>query len=245
MGNVIGNPPGAATASVPMGGRAISHAKKSTDRTPAAALASPAGPHRPTLPTVLDIDIRRELDRGLRLKHEGDDTALVRHEFGVDSGGRRVDVVLINGRLDGWEIKSDHDSLARLAGQVESFSRVLDRSWLVTTDRHLERASERLPAWWGLVRACPLGEDGQVRLTQLRRPRRSPMLDAMATAQLLWRDEAMAILVEHGLGAGLSGKARWYVWDRLAASFALDPLRGLVRDALRARPEWPGGGLPS
>jgi hypothetical protein len=190
---------------------------------------------------VLDIDIRRELDRSLRLKHEGEDSALLRHEFGVDSGGRRVDVVLINGRLDGWEIKSDHDSLARLAGQVEAFSKVLDRSWLVTTDRHLER----LPAWWGLVRACPVGEDGGVRLTQLRQPRRSPMLDAMATAQLLWRDEAMAILVERGLGAGLSGRARWYVWQRLAASFALDPLRGLVRDALRARREWPGGGLPS
>lgn len=215
------------------------------DDAPVTFPASPTGSRRTKLRTVLDIDIRRELDRSLRLKHEGDDSSLLRHEFGVDAGGRRVDVVLINGRLDGWEIKSDHDSLARLAGQVEAFSKVLDRSWLVTTDRHLERAVEKVPGWWGVVRACPVGEDGGVLLTQLRRPRRSPMLDAMATAQLLWRDEAMAILVERGLGEGLSGRARWYVWERLAASFALEPLRGLVRDALRERREWPGGGLPS
>lgn len=196
-----------------------------------------------TLRRMRDIDIRVALDEKLRAKWGDRVDAVVRHELGVCAGERRVDVALINGHLDGWEIKSDRDSLTRLAGQVEAYSKVLDRSWLVTTDRHLGRAMDVVPGWWGLARATATATG--VKVIELRRPRQSPLLDSMATAQLLWRDEAMGILRRYDLAAGLGGKARWYVWERLVASFSMRQLRGLTRDALRARPEWPGGQLPS
>lgn len=197
---------------------------------------------RARLRRMRDIDIRMVLDRKLQARWKDDDRALVRHELGVCAGERRVDVVVINGHLEGWEIKSDRDSLARLFGQVKAYSKVLDRSWLVTTDRHLERAAESIPDWWGLARASETGTGAKV--VQLRRPRLSPMLDPMATAQLLWRDEAIDILRRHASAAGLSGKARWYVWERLACSFSMRQLRQLTRDKLRARQDWPGGQLP-
>lgn len=190
-----------------------------------------------------DLEIRTALDDKLRRRWGQHSDAVIRHELGVCAGERRVDVALINGHLDGWEIKSDRDSLARLAGQVDAYSKVLDRSWLVTTDRHLDRAAAAVPPWWGLVRAS--ASSAGVKVVQLRRPRQSPLLDPIATAQLLWRDEAMDILRRHSLATGLSGKARWYVWERLAVSFPMKQLRELTRDALRARQEWPGGQPPS
>jgi hypothetical protein len=186
-----------------------------------------------------DTEIRNALENVLLLRHSGDPKTRIRHEFGVCQGTRRVDVAVINGHLDGWEIKSDNDTLRRLEGQAQVYSQVLDRAWLVCTDRHLERAVEVLPDWWGVVVAT--GTSESVRLRRVRRPRMSPALDAMSTAQLLWRDEAMRVLRARDLAHGLSGKARWYVWERLVESMTLTDLRRTVRDALRARPAWPGG----
>ena len=166
--------------------------------------------------------------------------ALIRNELGVLGGRRRVDVVCVNGHLDGWEIKSDVDTLRRLVGQAQAFSGVLDRATLVTTDRHLHHATELLPPWWGVQRAA-LTRAGNVRLTYIRRPRQSPSLDPMALAQLLWRAEALDELRRRGLAHGLSNKSRWYVWERLAESLAITDLRSLVRNTLRARQQWPGG----
>lgn len=191
-----------------------------------------------------DAEIRGALHVRLTESLASHPNTLIRHELGVYAGGRRVDVAAINGHLDGWEIKSDVDSLARLEGQIEAFSAVLDRSWLVTTDRHLSKAQAMLPEWWGLMRASE-ARFGGVRLTQLRRPRMSPGLDPMAVAQLLWRDEALEVLRLRGAATGLSGRARWYVWDRLASSMTLAELRATVRDRLRARRAWPGGSTPS
>lgn len=164
--------------------------------------------------------------------------------MGVCAGRRRVDLALINGHLDGWEIKSDTDSLRRLDGQIEAYSSVMDRSWIVVTQRHLVAAELRLPAWWGVMLATHDRLE-KVQLTQLRRPRQSPVLDSMSIAQLLWREEAVEVLRAHGLAQGLSGMARWYVWDRLASSVNQTDLRKLVRTQLRARQDWPGGRQPS
>lgn len=186
-----------------------------------------------------DLDIRRSLVTRLQARFDPED-ALIRNELGVLGGTRRVDVVCINGHLDGWEIKSDVDTLRRLAGQAAAFSRVLDRATLVTTDRHLTPATRSLPPWWGVQRAS-WTKDRRVRLTLVRAAHQSPALDPMALAQLLWREEALAELRRCDLARGLSKKSRWYVWERLALSVPLPELRALVRTTLRARREWSGG----
>lgn len=190
-----------------------------------------------------DPEIRAALDARLQLRFAGQADTLIRHELGVCQGARRVDVAVINGHLDGWEIKSDFDSLSRLPGQAELYSKVLDRAWLVTTDRHLVKAWHLVPSWWGVMHA--VSRERGVTLTQLRRPRLSPVLDPMSIAQLLWRAEALDVLQARGLAAGLSRSARWYVWARLVETTPLAELRALVRQTLRARREWPGGPQPS
>lgn len=68
---------------------------------------------------AVDVRVRATLER-----HPGTGSVAVRHELGVCAGRRRVDVAAINGHLDGWEIKSDADTLRRLPDQVAAFSRV-------------------------------------------------------------------------------------------------------------------------
>src|SRR5207253_5974934 len=98
---------------------------------------------------VRDSDIRAALDTHLRQVHATDDS-LIRHELGVWAGSRRIDVAVVNGECAGYEIKSDEDSLIRLAQQADAYGRVLDRASIVTTLRHREKAVAMLPEWWGV-----------------------------------------------------------------------------------------------
>lgn len=188
-----------------------------------------------------DIDIRVALDDSLRRVHGTDAGTVIRHEFGLQEGRRRIDVAMMNGHLSGWEIKSDVDTLVRLAGQADVYGKVLDFVSIVTTDRYVDRATAMLPQWWGVVVADRQG--GVVHLTETRQGSFNVDVDPMSLAQLLWRDEAMALLQGLGQSRGLSSKARWYVWSRLVETLPLDELRTAVRQQIKGRQDWPGGQL--
>jgi hypothetical protein len=205
---------------------------------------------------VREHQIRACLLLALLDRHRADPATLIRQELGLCAGARRVDLAVINGELAGFEIKSDQDTLDRLAGQAAAYGQVLDRVTLVTTDRYLDRAAALVPDWWGLIRADPAdaapagGDDSAahaagaacaVVLTQVRPAAVNTGQDPFAVAQLLWRDEALSILRARGLHHGLQRKRRWIIWQHLAGTVPLPELQYLVREQLRARRAWPGG----
>ncbi|WP_131739354.1 sce7726 family protein [Actinomadura roseirufa] len=187
--------------------------------------------------------LRQSLLTLLEDRHRDDADTVIRHEMGLCSGARRVDLAVINGDLAGFEIKSDQDTLERLAGQAADYGRVLDRVTLVTTDRYLAHAAVLVPEWWGLVRAVPADreEAGTVELSEVRAAGVNTGQEPFAVAQLLWRDEALAILRARDQHKGVQRERRWLVWERLAAVVPLPELRRLVCAQLRARRTWPGG----
>lgn len=183
-----------------------------------------------------DHDVRTAL-RSVLLKEHGDDLSntLLLDELGL-CGAARVDVVVVNGSLTGYELKSARDRLDRLPNQVETYGRVLDYAYLVVAQGHLAAARVMLPAWWGILVAK---EDGSnVVLSARRKARLNPNIDPGSLAQLLWRDEALDVLTRHGLDAGVRGKARHVLWERLAQQLDLGVLRREVREALKARRGW-------
>ena len=110
---------------------------------------------------VRESQIRASLLLALRDRHGADPNTLIRQELGLCAGARRVDLAMINGELVGFEIKSDQDTLYRLAGQAEAYGQVLDRVTLVTTARYIDKAAALVPTWWGLIRADPADGSGQ------------------------------------------------------------------------------------
>ena len=61
-----------------------------------------------------DSEIRNTLRATLLSEHAGDPTAVVIDELGICQGSARIDMAVVNGSLNGYEIKSDLDTLARL-----------------------------------------------------------------------------------------------------------------------------------
>lgn len=183
-----------------------------------------------------DADIRRALhDKVLDDDHDDPNTR-VYDELPLWYGTARVDIAVVDGRFQGFEIKSERDTLARLPSQVEVYGRVLDRVTLVLSQKHLEQAAAIVPAWWGL-RVVRAGPRGGIHFEVARHEQTNPSVDPVAVAAMLWSGELLCALEAIGEARGLRGKSRDVMSRRLAAALPLVRLRGIVRDALKARPD--------
>lgn len=71
-----------------------------------------------------------------------DHDAVLVSELTVDNWAHRTDLVLANGRLWGFELKSERDSLARLPAQITSFSQHFEKFVLVVDEKFASRAEQ-------------------------------------------------------------------------------------------------------
>ena len=181
-----------------------------------------------------DLTIRSALRSKLLADHaEEEDTALM-EELGLCRGRVRVDLALVNGRLHGYEIKSDRDTLTRLETQAEIYMKVFDHLTIVVGSKHLSSIGTRLPECWGILQAIQ-GGDGRVRFRNVRRPKLNPQRDPRSLAELLWRDDAIRLLVEVADVRGVRSKPRRVVWDRLCDHFDLEEIAHAVNIQLKVR----------
>ncbi|WP_429002950.1 sce7726 family protein [Xanthomonas sacchari] len=63
--------------------------------------------------------------------------AIIANEYRLGSSGVRADLAVLDKRFIGLEVKSDRDSLRRLASQVKAYERYFDRTILVLAERHI------------------------------------------------------------------------------------------------------------
>lgn len=187
----------------------------------------------PTLTLPSDPDIRVALLQRLRAAHARQDDTVVIEELGLCRGRVRVDVAVVNGILHGFEIKSDRDSLRRLAGQVDVYGRVLDKATLVVGAGHVDDAVALLPAWWEVQVVHGTAE--RPRLTRLRAGRKNPAREARALVELLWSTDALALLDARGGARGYRGRPRRDLWDRVCEVYQVEEIATAVRAALKAR----------
>jgi hypothetical protein len=179
-----------------------------------------------------DGEVRDLLKRHLVASLIDLDTVVL-DELGLCQGNVFIDVAAVSGELHGFEIKSPADTLARWPKQLRYYSKVVDRAWLVATDKAL--AAAQAPGWWGLIRIVQTPD--RLGLRVIRPAQRNPKPHAYSIARLLWRDEAIQALDQLGLARGVRSKRRAEAWHRLADQAPLDHLRASVRAALKVRPQ--------
>jgi len=153
-------------------------------------------------------------------------------ELGV--GSARVDLALAADRLEGFEIKSDFDTLDRLARQMHAYHSVFDTLTIVTTSSYANQVEALLPSWWGIWLA---DEDdvGRVRLHVLRPATPHGRQDAGSMAALLWREEAYAFVTDV-LGLVVRPRAtRGDLQELIADRIPIDRIRERILDVLRSR----------
>jgi hypothetical protein len=178
-----------------------------------------------------DHDIRQVLRTRLQLHFP---TALVLDELAIKHGDFRVDMAVVGDLLQGYEIKSDADTLKRLPDQAKQFSLVFHRMSLVVGPEYLADALSVVPKWWGVTLAVRDGFGG-VTLDEVREPGENPKQNYRWVVRLLWRDELAALLRERGEAKGLKQLKYWQVANRCLEVFTPEELTAAVTSQLRAR----------
>lgn len=183
-----------------------------------------------------DQDVRVSVWQWIEVTHQNDSNTLMLDELGILNGASRIDIAVINGRIEGYELKSERDTLERLPAQRDMYNKVIDLISLVVAENHLKAAEKIIPDWWGLAIAST--NKGIVEVERERNPECNPKLDAAAIASLLWRDEALSILTRYNAVRGVKSKPREVIYNRLANVLEINDLRAEVRSALKLRADW-------
>lgn len=80
-----------------------------------------------------------------------DGETIIVSEMPVASMARRADIVVANGHLLGFEIKSDGDKTSRLRGQLEAYQKSFEGIVIVTGARHLDECLATTRSTVGVV----------------------------------------------------------------------------------------------
>jgi hypothetical protein len=190
---------------------------------------------RAIFPGMRDPEVRQLLRAALEKRYGTDPTTLIIDELGLCRGSVRADLVVINGTLKGYEIKSERDTLARLSGQAKIYNKVFDTMTIVVADKHLRHAEAIAPEWWGID--VILGDSSPF-VASHRGEASNPSIDPGSLVELLWRDEVIATLRRLGETRCLESQPRKALWATLSAAVPLMELRSIVRNALKSRDGW-------
>ncbi|WP_081590312.1 sce7726 family protein [Brevibacillus massiliensis] len=183
-----------------------------------------------------DSDVREVLLGKLQTKHSKEPDTLIINEMGVCLGQSRVDIAVVNGLIHGYEIKSESDTLSRLSSQMNDYNKVFDKVTIVTAHDYLDKVNKMVPDWWGIIVVTNI--KGQARMKYTKRGRKNPSQDPYSLVQLLWKDEALAVLKEKGLHKGVLSKPKNVLYERLATNIPMGELKQLVYRALKSREGW-------
>ena len=170
--------------------------------------------------------------------HGADRDTRIVEEMGIWSGSVRIDIAVIKGVLSGFELKSDRDTLERLPTQTDLYSKVFDHLVLVVGERHVVKARQAIPEWWGITVAST--QMDTIALASVRASLPNPAPDPRILAKLLWREEAVQALESFGLARGWRSKPVSAIHDRLAEVLSYAELSATVRMVLKNRQAWLG-----
>lgn len=170
-------------------------------------------------------------------RHFGRSDSTVINELGLNHGQNRADIIIVNGRLTGYEIKSDSDSLRRLRQQITSYNAIFDRVYMITTNRHLEAIQRVLPEWWGIILATE-GKRGAIYFRSLRKAKANLSVDNSTIVRLLWRNEAQEVLRLLGLKGRKIRERRERLYSYIVSRMDSHELRRTVRHYLMNRKDW-------
>ncbi|WP_297013261.1 sce7726 family protein [Thalassospira sp.] len=138
-----------------------------------------------------DSTIRKELID--RLQRRGYDKSELVEELRIHDGKAIADVVACNqATMHCYEIKSDLDKIERVIEQATYFNLAFSKLTLVTTEKHLARALEVAPDFWGIILVRKRAT--KIVLKAIRKHSYNPFFCKNKALKALWKDELIDLL---------------------------------------------------
>lgn len=166
-----------------------------------------------------------------------DPATVIIHELDVCAGNARIDVAVVNGKIHGFEIKSESDTLERLPSQAEYYEKIFDTITLVATENHCSKAMEIIPDWWGIK--CVSSKKGKLpSIETIRDAKQNENIDPFNLTQLLWKSELLELLNKNSVTRGIKSKSRTDLGKIVAKVVDIGQLSEFLRSKLKSRKDW-------
>lgn len=187
---------------------------------------------------IYDSDIRKLLYKGFTNKNEftSDLSTIFINEMDILFGASRIDIAVINGKIHGYEIKSERDNLERLPSQVEYYNKVFDTMTIVVGENHLSEVFKVIPNWWGVYYVSK--EETDPCLIKLRDSSENNNTDILSQAQLLWRKELLELLNVNNITKGTKSKNRFALCNLVINHISEIDIKQFIMQKLKSRVDW-------
>lgn len=182
-----------------------------------------------------DKDIRKALIFRLTKENQGHTFRMI-SELGICDGASRVDIAVANGKLCGYEIKSDKDNLERLPGQIDAYNKTFDKITIIVGKRFESEILDIVPEHWG-VEVAYMNRFGNISFKKVRGAKINRKVDPKALLQLLWKEELVGLLKDRGI-KGLSNKNRRKLRDIAVNAISLKEIKNYTRETIKFRKGW-------
>ena len=140
-----------------------------------------------------ETDIRNLLISRLGASSRGAGAAFISELF-IDSFSRRADLVMANGKLAVFEIKSERDTVERLEGQISTYQKFFEEVTVVCAHKHQRNVyatvTERVGIWL-------INSDGEISI--LRKAKAIQLPSVQNWLSFLPVDQLSILLKEYGL----------------------------------------------
>jgi hypothetical protein len=172
----------------------------------------------------------------LKSAHEDADTLVV-DELGLKNGEVRADIAVLNGKLVGYEIKTENDTLIRLSSQVEAYNEVFDKAFIIVSNNHLKKATNVIPEWWGIYSIIP-NVEGEYSFECIRQAKLNRIQNSYSIAQLLWKAEALEVANELLLHNIKPKTSKHEIYDVISGTCTKKKLSQITIKYLKQRSNW-------
>ena len=166
-----------------------------------------------------------------KLKKQSIKPKAVIEELRVHNGNAIADVVALYKEAHCFEIKGDGDKIERAIKQGYYYNSSFRKITIVTTRKHLDKATDILSGYWGIMVAEWKGD--KILLKYVRRARNNPRFDKSLALLTLWKSE-MLNLIEHKF-TGIQKNNRKLLAELIAQSKKKEELSYNISSALIAR----------
>lgn len=137
-----------------------------------------------------DAEIRLALTNWLNQKKISPQKIL--NEITISDGLARPDLIAIYSYSHCYEIKGDNDQIQRIVKQYALYQSSFKKNTLVTTQKHLKKALELLPNFWGVIVATSRNET--IKFKYVRKSSHNPFYRRDIASKILWKTEMQQLL---------------------------------------------------
>lgn len=170
------------------------------------------------------------------IKDNRDKSFRIVEELVLCDGLARADVALINGKLHGYEIKSDMDSLERLSNQKIYYDLTFEKSTIIIGKKFENKIFDFIPEHWGVILAYE-NKFGNITFKKMRSAKSNRTTLSDGLLDLLWNDEIKSLLRSNNI-KGYSNKPKNYLKELVQTNIQYRELLDYAKTTLKTRTGW-------